>query len=103
MTHVRSPWKIALFVVVVLVAAQLAVSLLVHTDRFHSYLSARLETAFGRPVQVKHFNVEIFPSPRIYASGVTVGEDPAFGYEYFLARGAFVRRIALGRLIARAR
>ena len=84
MTHVRSPWKIALFVVVVLVAAQLAVSLLVHTDRFHSYLSTRLETAFGRPVQVKHFNVEIFPSPRIYASGVTVGEDPAFGYEYFL-------------------
>jgi hypothetical protein len=84
MIHVRSPWKIAIFVVALLVVAQLAVSFLVHTDRFHNYLSARLQEAFGRPVQVKHFNVEIFPSPRIYASGVSVGDDPAFGYEYFL-------------------
>ena len=35
-------------------------------------------------MQVKHFNLEFLPSPRIYATGVTVGEDPAFGYEYFL-------------------
>lgn len=66
------------------VVAQVAVSVAVRTHRLHNYLVARLEQAFGRPVQVKHFNLEMLPSPRVYATGVTVGEDPAFGYEYFL-------------------
>ena len=84
MTNLRNSWKIALWVAAILVAAQIAASISVRTTRVHNYFSARLEDAFGRPVQVKHFNIEILPSPRIYASGVTVGEDPAFGYEYFL-------------------
>lgn len=71
-------------IVALLVAAQIAVSLSVRTQRVHNFLVLRLENAFGRPVQVKHFNLEILPSPRIYATGVTVGENPAFGYEYFL-------------------
>jgi uncharacterized protein involved in outer membrane biogenesis len=83
-TNLRNSWKIALWVTAILVAAQIAASISVRTPRVRNYFSARLEDAFGRPVQVKHFNVEILPSPRIYASGVTVGEDPAFGYEYFL-------------------
>ncbi len=84
MTNLRNSWKIALWVTAILVAAQIAASISVRTPRVRNYFSARLEDAFGRPVQVKHFNIEILPSPRIYASGVTVGEDPAFGYEYFL-------------------
>ena len=84
MTNLRNPWKIALWVTAILVAAQIAASISVRTPRVRNYFSARLEDAFGRPVQVKHFNVQILPTPRIYASGVTVGEDPAFGYEYFL-------------------
>lgn len=84
MAKARKWWKVALAAIALLVAAQIAVSLAVRTDRLHNYLSAHLEKAFGRPVQVKHFNVEILPSPRIYATGVTVGDDPAFGYEYFL-------------------
>src|ERR1700736_3441492 len=84
MTNLRKWWRVALSVVALLVAAQSCVSLSVRTHRMHNYLNAHLEKAFGRPVQVKHFNIEILPSPRIYASGVTVGEDPAFGYEYFL-------------------
>ena len=71
-------------VAILLISAQLGLSLAVRTRRVHNYLGARLESAFGRPVQVKHFNLEIFPSLRIYAIGITVGEDPAFGYEYFL-------------------
>jgi hypothetical protein len=82
--NLRNSWKIALWVTAILVAAQIAASISVRTTRVRNYFSARLEDAFGRPVQVKHFNIEILPSPRIYASGVTVGEDPAFGYEYFL-------------------
>ncbi|MDP9147133.1 MAG: AsmA family protein [Acidobacteriota bacterium] len=84
MSKPHSWWKVALAAIGMLVATQIAVSLAVRTDRVHNYLAEHLETAFGRPVQVRHFNVEIFPSPRIYATGVTVGEDPAFGYEYFL-------------------
>lgn len=84
MSNLRNSWKLGVSVAILLVAAQVSVSLAVRTRRVHNYLGARLESAFGRPVQVKHFNLEILPSPRIYATGVTVGEDPAFGYEYFL-------------------
>ncbi|MDP9337440.1 MAG: AsmA family protein [Acidobacteriota bacterium] len=84
MSNLRNSWKLGVFVAVLLVAAQVCLSLAVRTHRVHNYLGARLESAFGRPVHVKHFNLEILPSPRIYATGVTVGEDPAFGYEYFL-------------------
>src|SRR6202049_773738 len=83
-TSLRNSWKIAIWVTAILVAAQIAASISVRTPRVRNYFSARLEDAFGRPVQVKHFNIEILPSPRIYASGVTVSEDPTFGYEYFL-------------------
>ena len=84
MTHLRKWWKVVLLAVAMVIAAQVAVSVAVRTHRLHNYLVAHLEKAFGRPVQVKHFNIEMLPSPRLYASDVTVGEDPAFGYEYFL-------------------
>lgn len=84
MTNLRNSWKIVFWTTAILVAVQIAASVCVRTPRVRNYFSARLEDAFGRPVQVKHFNVEILPTPRIYAGGVTVGEDPAFGYEYFL-------------------
>jgi uncharacterized protein involved in outer membrane biogenesis len=83
-SNLRNSWKLALWVTAILVAAQIAASISVRIPRVRNYFTARLEDAFGRAVQVKHFNVEILPTPRIYATGVTVGEDPAFGYEYFL-------------------
>jgi len=33
---------------------------------------------------VGNFDVQILPSPQLDANNVTVGEDPVFGYEYFL-------------------
>lgn len=71
-------------VAVLLVAAQVSVSLLARTQRVHSYLIAHLERAFGRPVEVRRFSVQILPIPKLDAVGVTIGEDPAFGHEYFL-------------------
>src|SRR5208282_5982466 len=59
-------------------------SLLVRTHRVHGYLVAHLERAFGRQVEVVSFDARILPSPRLDANGVTVGEDPSFGHEYFL-------------------
>jgi len=78
-------WRnLALAVVAFLIACQIGVSAVARTRRVHGYLVAHLERAFGRPVEVAQFNMRILPSPRLDANGVTVGEDPSFGYEYFL-------------------
>ncbi|HEY2545981.1 MAG TPA: AsmA family protein, partial [Candidatus Acidoferrum sp.] len=81
---VRKWWKLALTIVASLVAMQIGVSVLVRTGRMHAYLTAQLEKAFGRPVEVAHFAVQLLPTPRLDAEQITVREDPAFGNEYFL-------------------
>jgi hypothetical protein len=84
MKTMRKWWKLALAIVALLIAAQAGVSLLVRTRRMQAYLTAHLERAFGRPVEVGRFTVVLLPAPRLDAEQVTVGEDPAFGNEYFL-------------------
>jgi len=84
MSKLKKWWKSGLAIVLALVALHVAVSFLARTHRVHTYLAAHLERAFGRPVDVGSFDARLFPSPQLYADGVTVGEDPAFGYEYFL-------------------
>ncbi len=84
MNRLRKWWKPALGVVAVVVVLQAGVSLLVRTRSVHTFLTEHLERAFGRPVEVAHFNVLLLPSPRLDADRVTIGEDPAFGSEYFL-------------------
>jgi len=74
----------AVFAIAALVAVQAGVSLLVRTHRMRAYLTARLEAAFGRPVEVGRFSFSIFPFPELALEGVTIGEEPAFGHEYFL-------------------
>ena len=83
MSRLRKWWRPAVAVAALVVVSQIGVSLLVRTHRVHSYLTSHLERAFGRPVQVKHFNVMLL-GPRLDADQITVGEDPAFGNEYFL-------------------
>jgi uncharacterized protein involved in outer membrane biogenesis len=84
MAALKKWWKPGLAIILVIVALQVAVSLMARTHRVHAYLVAHLERAFGRPVEVGSFSARILPSPQLYANAVTVGEDPAFGYEYFL-------------------
>ncbi|PYU45411.1 MAG: hypothetical protein DMG53_14400, partial [Acidobacteria bacterium] len=76
--------KPAVAIVVLVIVFQAGVSLLARTHRVHAYLVTQLERAFGRPVEVASFDARILPSPQLDANGVTVGEDPAFGHEYFL-------------------
>ncbi|GAC1685707.1 MAG: hypothetical protein PVS2B2_24760 [Candidatus Acidiferrum sp.] len=73
-----------MILVALVVAAQAGVSVMVRTHRLHSYLVEHLERAFGRPVDVGHFSVQLLPVPELDAERVTIGEDPAFGNEYFL-------------------
>jgi hypothetical protein len=84
MTKLQKWWKLALAIIVVIIALQAGVSLLARTHRVHAYLVARLERAFGRQVDVVSFDARILPTLQLDANGVTVGEDPAFGHEYFL-------------------
>src|SRR3974377_26194 len=69
---------------VFLVSVQAGASLLVRTHRMRSYLTGHLREAFGRPVEVERFSVQVLPIPELDAEGVTIGEDPSFGHEYFL-------------------
>jgi hypothetical protein len=84
MIRLRKYGGIAVLLLAVLLAAQAGVSLLVRTRHVRSYLTAHLESAFGRPVQVGRFSVQILPITELDVDGVTIGDDPAFGNEYFL-------------------
>ena len=84
MNKLQKWWKPALAIVSTVIALQVGVSLLVRTHRGHAYLAAHLERAFGRQVEVESFDARILPSPQLDANGVTVGDDPSFGHEYFL-------------------
>jgi uncharacterized protein involved in outer membrane biogenesis len=81
----RKKWlQVVIAAGVLLAVLQFAAGVLVRTHRVHGYLVSRLERAFGRSVEVGQFDAEVFPSPRLDANGVTIGENPAFGNEYFL-------------------
>jgi hypothetical protein len=84
MLTLRKWWKVGLAIVLLILVIQAGVSVVARTHRVHAYLVAHLERAFGRPVEVRSFDARILPSLQLYADGVTVGEDPAFGHEYFL-------------------
>jgi len=84
MEALRKWWKLALTIVALVVALQIGVSLLVRTHRMRAYLTGQLEKAFGRPVEAGQFSVQLLPTPRLDVQQITVGEDPAFGNEYFL-------------------
>ncbi|HEY2823241.1 MAG TPA: AsmA family protein [Candidatus Acidoferrum sp.] len=84
MNRLRKWWRWAAWFAAIVIVSQVGVSLLVRTHRVHSYLVRHLERAFGRPVEVKRFSVLLLPSPSLDAEEITVGEDSAFGNEYFL-------------------
>src|SRR5262249_57015998 len=89
MTLLRRWWKLALALALLLALAQLGVSLVVRTRRVHDFLVAQLSRAFGRPVEVEHFEAQLLPTPTLDAASISVGEDPAFGNEYFLRAESF--------------
>jgi uncharacterized protein involved in outer membrane biogenesis len=82
--QLRKLWKSAVALLLVLLILQIGVALLVRTRRAREFLTRQLESSFGRPVDVRQFSATLFPTPQIDAAGISVGEDPAFGHEYFL-------------------
>ena len=82
--RIRKWWKPLGAVVLAALTLQFGVSLLVRTARLKSFLTRQLERSFGRPVDVREFSASLFPTPQLDAYAISVGEDPAFGNEYFL-------------------
>jgi hypothetical protein len=99
MSRARKYGKYAMLLVVLLLAAQTCVSLVVRTQRMRGYLIAHLEKTFGRPVQADNFSVQIFPMPELDVDGVTIGEDPSFGTEYFLRAERMAARLRWSGLV----
>lgn len=93
MARVRKYGILAVIVAVALFAVQAGVSLVVRTHRIQAYLTVHLEQAFGRPVQAGRFSVQILPVPELDVDAVTIGEDPAFGNEYFLRADQMTARL----------
>jgi hypothetical protein len=78
----RFRWLVALLIFLWL--ADFGVSLLIRHTRLQRKLTARLETVFGRSVEVGRYDFSLWGGPTLEAQSVTFGEDPRFGHEYFL-------------------
>ena len=99
MDRVRKWWRLALLIVALVTVTQIAASLLVRTNGFHTYLVAHLDRAFGRSVEVRRFNILLLPSPVLDAELVSIAEEPAFGNEYFLRAEHLTARLRWSGLL----
>jgi hypothetical protein len=85
-------WAVILFALVL--ATDVVGSLLVRRPNVRKRLDARLQAAFGRPVRVDSYSFSLWHGPTLEADGVRVGEDPRFGYEYFLRADSIAVRLS---------
>jgi AsmA-like protein len=88
----RWPKRILLFLVFIWLAG-VASSFLIQHTRLHGKITARLESVFGRPVEVGRYDFSLWGWPTLAAESITVGEDPRFGYEYFLRAESLTVRL----------
>ncbi len=75
------------------------VSLTIQHTALRRILTARIEAAFGRPVDVASYNLSLWDGPALDANSVTVGEDPRFGHEYFLRADSMTVRLRWASLL----
>ena len=75
-----------------------SISLVIHHTSLQEKLTRRLETAFGRPVDVGSYDFTLWGGPTLEARTVTVGEDSRFGNEYFLRAESLRVRLRWGGL-----
>ncbi len=92
--HAWSYWvKWLVVLLIFLWLADLGVSLLIRHTRLQRRLTARLETVFGRSVEVGSYDFSLWGGPTLEAHAVTFGEDPRFGHEYFLHADSLTVRL----------
>src|SRR5580658_8341630 len=76
--------KFVLFFFVFLWLMDIGISFLIRHTRLRRSVTARLESVFGRSVEVGRYDFSLWGGPTLNAQSVTFGEDSRFGYEYFL-------------------
>jgi hypothetical protein len=74
-------------------AGDSTISLLVQHSRLRTKITARLEAAFGRRVDVGSYAFSIWGGPVLEADAVRIGEDPRFGNEYFMRANSITVRL----------
>lgn len=89
---------ILLLLALVWIANQ-GISLLIRHTRLQRKITGRLQSAFGRPVEVASYDFSLWGWPTLRAQTVTVAEDPRFGYEYFLRADTLTMRLRWRGLI----
>ena len=89
-----SRWAKSLVALVIFLwLADSGISLLIRHTRLQRRLTARLETVFGRSVEVGSYDFSLWGGPTLEAHSVTFGEDPRFGHEYFLRADSLTVRL----------
>jgi hypothetical protein len=87
-------WPKRIFLLLLLLwVADTSISVLIRHSRLQRKITARLESAFGRSVEVGRYNFSLWGWPTFEAQSVTVGEDPRFGHEYFLRADSLTMRL----------
>src|ERR1700691_3945754 len=88
-----------IFWLVFLWVASEAVSVTMQHTGLRRVLTARIEAAFGRPVDVGSYHFSLWNGPALEANSVIVGEDPRFGHEYFLRADSMTVRLRWASLL----
>jgi hypothetical protein len=85
--------KYILLFLIFLWVVNIGISFLIRHTRLQKRLTARLESVVGRSVEVGRYDFSLWGGPALEAKSVTFGEDPRFGYEYFLRAESLTVRL----------
>ena len=85
--------KLIALLLVLFWLANAGISLLITHTRLQQRITGRLQSVFGRPVEVGRYNFSLWGGPTLEAQGVTFAEDPRFGHEYFLRAESLTMRL----------
>lgn len=80
--------------------AEVGLTVVIRHTRLQRRITARLESAFGRPVEVAGYSISLWGGPALEAHSITVGEDARFGHEYFLRADSLTLRLRWQSLLA---
>jgi hypothetical protein len=93
----RPAWRLwgkrVLLLLILIWVAEHGLTLVIRHTPLQRRITARLETAFGRPVEVAGYSFRLWGGPGLEADSVMVGEDARFGHEYFLRADSLTLRL----------
>jgi hypothetical protein len=96
-TPPRRSWtwipKLVALLLVLFWLANIGISLLIAHTRLQRRITGKLQTVFGRSVEVGRYDFSLWGGPTLEAQSVTFAEDPRFGHEYFLRAESLTVRL----------